>query len=35
MSNLLVNTFNENFLNETDQDANHCLTELDKGKKNL
>lgn len=27
-----VNTFNENFLNETDQDANSVLTELDRGK---
>lgn len=26
-----VNTFNENFLNESDQDANSVLTELDKG----
>lgn len=34
MTNLLVNTFNENFLNETEQDANHLLTELDKGNKN-
>lgn len=26
-----VNNFNENFLNESDQDANSVLTELDKG----
>lgn len=26
-----ANSFNENFLNETDQDANSVLTELDKG----
>lgn len=27
-----INSFNENFLNECDQDANSVLTELDKGK---
>lgn len=27
-----MNVFNESFLNETDQDANSVLTELDKGK---
>lgn len=35
MSNLggtRINSFNENFLNECDQDANSVLTELDKGK---
>lgn len=26
-----VNSFNENFLNESDQDANSVLMELDKG----
>lgn len=34
MSNLAsirLNTFNENFVNETDQDATSLLTELDKG----
>lgn len=30
-SNLGVRSFNENFLNEADQDANSVLTELDKG----
>lgn len=30
-SSLGVRSFNENFLNETDQDANSVLTELDKG----
>lgn len=28
----MLNSFNENFLNECDQDANSVLTELDKGK---
>lgn len=28
-----INSFNENFLNECDQDANSVLTELDKGKR--
>lgn len=34
MSNLVsvrLNSFNENFVSETDQDANSILTELDKG----
>uniref|UniRef100_A0A1A9ZG24 Integrator complex subunit 7 n=1 Tax=Glossina pallidipes TaxID=7398 RepID=A0A1A9ZG24_GLOPL len=31
MSSLRVNLFNENFLNESEQDANSVLTELDKG----
>lgn len=35
MTNSLVsvrlNSFNENFINETEQDANSILTELDKG----
>lgn len=31
LSGVRANTFNENFLNETEQDANSVLTELDKG----
>lgn len=31
MISLRSDTFNENFLNEADQDANSLLTQLDKG----
>lgn len=31
LTGVRANTFNENFLNESDQDANSVLTELDKG----
>lgn len=31
LSSVRLNSFNENFINETDQDATSLLTELDKG----
>lgn len=31
LSTVRLNSFNENFINETDQDATSLLTELDKG----